>query len=261
MATQTKIMDMTGTIHRNMDNLANLFQQRHFYAPIPKDKIDAISNYRWHSKSNWREVGENLACAMIAAETNMPAQVKVRTDKALEAFDTDRVEKSLAWAKKFNPKAKLFAVTESLNFPIIVNGKDFIWEGRLLNKMHSHQRSDQLIPKNVMKHVKYLRNNGLTFEDGFALFWPRKAYESAKKDIIGDQIGSLKKDLSMITSKIGSALRSGRERGAQLVNRTLNYIHPPAPVHHDPVLTGIIAGSLDNRKYFLVEVGRWIDTY
>jgi hypothetical protein len=260
---------LTKTIDRPVSevaqNLSNIFEKNNVRSPVEPERISSLANYQWFSDANKREAGENLACTMVAAEGNMPAQVEARFNRALMAYDTDRVEKATFKTKDIYPGAKVFGTRESTDAPIIFEGKDHIWAGQLLSEMYYLERKDQLIPKKVMKRVNLFLNNGLAFEDGYALFWPHQAYKISKRQILANQFQSLKNDTRRLASGIKKAVNTGMNMTtsfAGAVGEFAGSVTMPRFNSHltDPVLTGVIAGSLREKRYFFIEIGRWINS-
>lgn len=212
--------------------------------------------YRWHSEERRKEAHQNFECALIAAEKNMPAQAEVRYSKALEIYDTDKVEKAICQARDCHPKAKLFAVTDNVYYPIVVQGESHLWAGQLLSEQFTLQRDDQLIPKEVMARLDLLALKGLHFADGYALFSPYQPYELPKKVILAEQCQLLKRDFVRMIRSARSMITSGGKMARSFAS-TVSSIKIPIRIP-DPVLAGVIQGSLAHRRYFFIELGRWI---
>lgn len=222
-----------------------------------RNTLQEVSRYQWHSKQNRTEAAQNLACAYLAWERNMPAQTEARLTKAQERYDTDRVERAICHARTCYPTTKLFTVTKSLRDPILVQGKNHIWAGLLLSEQFTLQREDHLIPKEVMNRLHLLRLKGLHFEDGFALFSPYMPYEPPMKMLLAEQYGMLKRDTALLLRAARSVVSTGTKMAGSFVSSIPTKLSPVNRIL-DPVLTGVIAGSLRDRRYFFIELGRWI---
>lgn len=254
---ESSVLDLSSQI-------SNLFHQENGSLPATVGKISELGNYKWHSETHKREAGENLACAMIAANENMPAQVKTRVEKALMAYDEDVVEKTITRVQALSPEAKLFAVMESVDTPIIVEGENHSWKGQFLNEMHNLTRSDQLVPKHVMKRINQIQNSGIEFNGGYALFWPDEAYGISKKLILKQQYKLFKTDVYKMISVVKRIVNHGSTmtgKFAKSVGDFATSVSLPKLDLPDPVLTGVIEGSLIEKKYCFIEISRWIDSY
>jgi hypothetical protein len=229
------------------------------YPTAPKNIAQELSCYEWYSDENRKEAAQNVACAFIASERDMPAQYEVRFSKALEIYDTDRVEKAISQARVCHPKAKLFALTDSARAPIRVQGENHLWAGQLLNEQFTLQRDDQLIPKEVMNRLHLLTQKGLWFEDGYALFSPYRPYEPPKKAILAEQYEMLKRDAAQMARAVKSMINTGGKMAGFLSSSVSSRLSPANRIP-DPVLTGVIEGSLRDRRYFFIELGRWVNS-
>jgi hypothetical protein len=228
-----------------------LFEEKKFYFPVP---LERFKNYEWFSEDCRREAAENMACALIACKGNMPAQAERRFGRGLQMWDTDRVEKRVSQVKRFNKKAKLFASSGNTDFPIKVKGRDKTWTGQLISEQHELTRHDQLIPKHDMRRLNMMWNEGIHFDDGYALFWPHEPNRAPKKLILSQQIGSLRDDAVKLADMVRSTYNAGRDSVSSFSRAVSN----PVAQLEDPVLTGVIAGSLMEPRYFFIELGRWI---
>ena len=237
--------------------IAKIFEKPEFFPPAPTEALAHVGQYEWYSETNRKAAAENLACAIVAMETNMPAQAETRLVRTLECYDTDRILKTIAEAKDYYRKAKVFTVTKNLNFPITIEGENYVWAGQRLDEQQTIAREDHVIPKKVMRQLSLMRRDGLKFEDGHALFYPRKAYEDSMSLILYQQSDKLKSDTRSLALYIKDNLSRGTSTISSIVSKA-SAISLVSPRLRDPVLTGIIAGSLSERRYFFIELGRWI---
>jgi hypothetical protein len=237
--------------------ISKIFEKRKIFPPIPTEALAHVGEYEWYSETNRKAAAENLACAIVAVETNMPGQAVTRLVRTLEYYDTDRIEKTIDKAQDYYRKAKVFAVTKHLNSPITIKGENYIWAGQRLDEQQTIAREDHVIPKKVMKQLSLMRRDGLKFEDGHALFYPRKAYEDSMSLILSQQSDKLKNDTRSLALYIKDKLNRGTSTISSIVSKA-SAIGLASPRLKDPVLTGIIAGSLSERRYFFIELGRWI---
>ena len=261
---------------QNIENLFRDMSQTSQYPLAIQEPIRDMGGYTWHSNVNRKEAGKHLACSFIGAERNWLAQAEERLFRCLKVYDTDRIDKAVSEATAFYPYAKLFGVAKDTEAPIIIKGDKHIWEGKRLSELQRLSREDQLVPCEVMKRVYDIEHSGSGFKDGYALFWPHQAYEISKKNILKGQVESLKDDgrkilflaktgAALIKEKISSAHNSiaqvkahvrrvmvGAEGFANGVNEEMSQIDLT-----DPVLAGIIVGSLKDKRLFFIEIGRW----
>jgi len=244
--------------------LSNLFHQGNGSLPVPVGRVSDLKNYEWHSEIHRKEASENLACALIAAKENMPAQVNARVTRTFMAFDEDVVEKTIVRVQELNPDAKLFAVTNSTRFPIKIEGENHDWIGQLLSEMQNLNRPDQLVPKLVMKRIHQIQNAGIEFNDGYALFWPGKAYGAPKKLILKKEWCRIQEDTKAMISLIRNAISNSARVTGQFMGSVGNHVRSTPLFANmfllDPVLTGVIKGSLNKERYFHIELSGYAFT-
>ena len=265
----------------NFERLFNVMSPPE-YPLATLEKFRDVEGYRWHSEVNRNKAGKNLACALIGAERDWPAQAQERSSHFFEAYDNDRVEKGISNSSVLYPKAKLFGVTTSVVAPIVIKGGEHIWTGQGLSELESLTRKDQLVPPEIMKRVYDLERNGVGFKDGYALFWPDLSYEASKKALFNEQIESIKGDGRKMASFLKSGMRIVKDAVASVANSTAAVagsvagsvaqaagsaidrmseirLEANAVPLVDPVLAGLIFGSVPNdRRVFFIEIGRWV---
>lgn len=262
----------------------NLYRKRPFYAPVPLQGIRDLANYQWADASKKKVAFDNFACACVAIAEGMDAQIEPRFNKVLETYDTDRVDKNLGLVRQVHSGAKVFTATGTVNSPM-VKGKDFIWVGKRVRGVGRLERPDELIPVDVMKRVYDIRNSGVEFDDYF-MFLPATSYERSKLDVASSEIQKLGDDARSLVRGAKEAAMSALDAGiwvsrkvaagarstvdtisdaGQWMSHNLNERARMAPARvtefKDPVLTGVINGSLAEKRYFFIEIGRWVDTF
>ena len=284
MAYKTLVKDRIIRETEIRENIERLFRvmSPSQYPLATQEQLRDVEGYRWYSEDNRNKAGENLGCALIGAERDWPAQAQERFSHFFEAYDTDRVEKGISNSSVLYPEAKLFGVTTDAEAPIVINGDKHIWAGQRLSELQSLTRKDQLVPAEVMKRVYDLEHNGVGFKNGYALFWPGLPYEAPKKAIFNEQIELIKVDGRKMGSFVKSGARIVKDTVLSVASSATNItvavagsvaqaagsaidrmsemrFEAPAVRLSDPVLTGIIVGSIPNdMRIFFIEIGRWV---
>ena len=279
--TLVKEREMTISNTKMRDNVERLFNvMSPSKYPLTLEKFQDIAEYGWYSDANKESAGKNLGCALIGAERGWPAQTEERFTRFLGDYDTDRIEKKISNVSVLYPYVKLFGVSADDVAPTI-KGDDHIWQGQRLDEMQVLTREDQLAPAKVMKRVYDIEYSGSGFKDGYELFWPDMSYEASKKAILNEQIESIKGDGRKMVSLAKSGARIVKDAVSSVANSTvavagsvagsfaqvagsaidrMSEMRFEAPaVLSDPVLAGIIVGSVPNdRRVFFIEIGRWV---
>ena len=119
---------------------------------------------------------------MNSAMEGWPLQAETRFITACQAYDDDRIKGVTNILKQVYYNGGPLGHVDSLNPPIRLKGKDFIWHGEEVGAMREFTRDDQVVPAKIHKRIAYLRNAGIRFNK-HVIFVPGEAYDPSKKDL------------------------------------------------------------------------------
>ncbi len=249
-----------------------------FQPLMPVEALKRAQNHAWLSKKLKRTFEENVACGMNSVLEGWPLQAETRLCKALQAFDDDRIKRVTGALKEVYYNGGLMGHVESLQPPIRLKGKDFVWHGELVGGMREFSRDDQVIPFKIHERIVYLREAGIRFPE-YAMFVPGESFDPSKKELARQELGKMGKELVLAAKATGTAVKvtakavfdetkavartvgkaPGLFAGAFAAVPTAIAIPMALAAVPDPILCGVI--RLSNPKtggYVLINLGKWI---
>ena len=248
------------------------------YPLVPVQALKQAQGYEWYSNRLRRKFEENVACGMNSAMERWPLQVEERVTTALQAFDDDRIKRVTNTLKEVYYSGGPLGRVNSLDPPIRLKGKDFVWHGELVGNMREFTRDDQVVPLKVHKRIVHLRNAGIRFNE-YVMFVPGESYDPSKKELARNELSKMGKELVLAAKATGRAVKgtarvvaSGTKTAALVAGRTARNFAGvlsalPAAVAipisiaavPDPILCGVI--KMANPKtggYLLINLGKWV---
>ena len=242
------------------------------YPLVPVQALKQAQGYEWYSNRLKRRFEENVACGMNSAMEGWPLQVEERLTTALQAFDDDRIKRVTNTLKEVYYSGGPLGRVNSLDPPIRLKGKDFVWHGELVGNMREFTRDDQVVPLKVHKRIVHLRNAGIRLNE-YVMFVPGESYDPSKKDLARQELRKMGKELVLAAKATGRAVKgtaravaSGTKAAALVAGQTVRVLSvlPLAAAISigalpDPILCGVI--KMANPKtggYLLINLGKWV---
>ena len=250
-----------------------------FYPLMPVEALKKAQSHDWYASRLKHRFEENVACGMNSAIEGWPLQAETRFINALQAFDDDRIKKVTNTLKQVYYNGGPLGHVASLDPPIRLKGKDFIWHGEPVGSMREFTRNDQVVPANIHKRIVHLRDANVRFKE-YVMFVPGESYDPSKRDLAKHEVKKMGKELVLAARATGRAVKgtakivaSGTKTAARVAGRSAGFIagalaSMPAVVAipfmtlaavPDPILCGVI--KLANPKtggYLLINLGKWV---